>query len=68
VPDWVSAPQAHSRVSNIKFDILIFFVERRGLYKYPMTSKIMPGPLTDMIAWVGGFATSSPEQVVKYQL
>ena len=25
VPGWVSAPQAHSRVSNINFDILIIF-------------------------------------------
>jgi hypothetical protein len=30
-PVWVSAPQAHSRVSNINFDILTFFFEKRSL-------------------------------------
>ena len=30
-------------------------------------SKIFPGPLTDLSAWVGGFCTSSPQQGVKYQ-
>jgi hypothetical protein len=46
VPGWVSAPQAHSRVSNINFDI---FKKNYGggLYKYPMknilrTAKFLP--------------------------
>jgi hypothetical protein len=44
VPGWDSAPQAHSRVLNINFDIWIFF---GGLYKYPMkncqpTAKYLP--------------------------
>ena len=30
-------------------------------------SKVFPGPLTDLSAWVG-FCTSSPQQGVKYQL
>ena len=30
-------------------------------------SKVLPGPLTDLSAWVG-FCTSSPQQGVKYQL
>jgi hypothetical protein len=30
-------------------------------------SKILPGPLTDLSAWVG-FCASSPQQSVKYQL
>ena len=33
MPGWDSAPQAHSRVLNINFDIWIF---GGGLYKYPM--------------------------------
>jgi hypothetical protein len=52
------------------------------LYEYPMKKyikdgkvlahlgcqlKVFPGPLTDLIAWVG-FCTSSPQQDVKYQL
>jgi hypothetical protein len=35
VPRWDSAPQAHSRVLNINFDISKKIVEG-GLYKYPM--------------------------------
>jgi hypothetical protein len=30
-------------------------------------SKVFPGPLTDLNAWVG-FCNSSPQQAVKYQL
>jgi hypothetical protein len=30
-------------------------------------SKVLPGPLTDLSAWVG-FCTSIPQQGVKYQL
>jgi hypothetical protein len=46
VPGWVSAPQAHSRVSNINLDIWIFFCAG-GLYEYPMnnilrTAKFLP--------------------------
>jgi hypothetical protein len=79
---WVgSAPQAHSRVSNINFDNLIFFVEWGSLYisheKYikgdkvlaelRFKSNVLPGPVTDLSAWVG-FCTSSPQQGVKYQI
>ena len=34
------------------------------------SSKILPGPLTDLSAWGegGGFCTSSPKKGVKYQL
>jgi hypothetical protein len=35
VPGWVSAPQAHSRVSNINFDVEKKIMEG-GLYKYSM--------------------------------
>jgi hypothetical protein len=35
VPRWDNAPQAHSRMSNINFDILKQFVEG-GLYEYLM--------------------------------
>jgi hypothetical protein len=36
VPRWDNAPQAHSRVWNINFDIWKTIVEEGGLYKYPM--------------------------------
>jgi hypothetical protein len=46
VPGWVSAPQAHSRVSNINIDIGKKIMER-VLYKYPIknvlrTAKFLP--------------------------
>jgi hypothetical protein len=46
VPGWVSPSQAHSSVSNINFDIWIFFCGD-GLYEYPMknilrTAKFLP--------------------------
>jgi hypothetical protein len=46
VPRWDNAPQAHSRVSNINFDIWKQIVEG-CLYKYPMknisrTAKFLP--------------------------
>jgi hypothetical protein len=68
-------------VSNINFDIWIFF-SGGGLYKYPMKnilrrakflpnlglqSKVLAGPLTNWSTWVV-FCTSSPLQGVKYQL
>jgi hypothetical protein len=81
VPGWVSALQAHSRLSNINFDILNFFMEWGSLLIFHeqyikdgkvldhlgFQSKIFPGPLIDLSAWVG-FCTSSPQQDVKYQL
>jgi hypothetical protein len=81
VPGLVSAPQAHSRVSNINFIIIYFFYGEGSLLisheKYikdgkvlnhlEFKSKVLPGPLTDISAWVG-FCTSSPQQGVKYQL
>jgi hypothetical protein len=67
MPGWVSAHQVHSRVSNINFDIWIFF-SGGGLYKYPMknisrTAKFWPTwgfsqrhclglYLTEMPGWV----------------
>jgi hypothetical protein len=58
VPGWVSAPQAHSWVSNIIFDIRFFLMEG-GLYEYPMknilrTAKFLP-------AW--GFNTQAFKSV-----
>jgi hypothetical protein len=35
VPRWENGPQAHSKVSNINFDIRKKIVEW-GLYKYPI--------------------------------
>ena len=81
VPGSVSAPQAQSRVSNINFDIWIFFCGGESLWishqKYikdgkvlahlGFQSKVLAGPLFDWSAWVC-FCTSSPQQVVKYQL
>ena len=63
MPRWDNAPQAHSRVSNINFDIWKKIVEG-GLYKYPMKNisitakilpflaklKVLPGSLTDLSA------------------
>jgi hypothetical protein len=61
VPWWISTPQAYSRVSNINFDILISF----GVIQYTLAtdgkvlshlgfmSKVLSGPLTDLITWVG---------------
>jgi hypothetical protein len=47
VPRWDNAPQAHSRVSNINFDIWKKIVEGGGLYKYQIknisrTAKFLP--------------------------
>jgi hypothetical protein len=36
VPRWDNAPQAHSRVSNINFDILKKKIGEGALYKYHM--------------------------------
>ena len=80
-PVWVSAPQAHSKVSNINFDIWIFLFLWKGgsiniQWKIPngkvlahlgIKSKVLSRPLTDLSAWVG-FWISSPEQGFKYQL
>jgi hypothetical protein len=63
---WDNAPQAHSRVSNINFDIWKQIVEG-GLYKYTMKIyqgrqsscpflaklKVLSGSLTDLSAYVG---------------
>jgi hypothetical protein len=63
VPRWDNAPQAHSRVSNINFDIRKNIVEG-GLYNYPIKNmsrtesscpllaklKVLPGTLTDLSA------------------
>ena len=62
MPGWVSAPEAHSRVSNINFIIIIFFYGGGSLYisheKYikdgkvldhmGFLTKVLPGPLTDL--------------------
>ena len=79
VSGWDSPTQAHSRVSNINFDIWNFFWERglyisheklpnddKVLYHLGFNSEVLPGSLTDFSACVG-FSTSSPQQGVKYQ-
>jgi hypothetical protein len=40
VPGWVSAPQAHNRVSNINFDIWKKKYGGAGLYKYSPTQAL----------------------------
>jgi hypothetical protein len=45
----VSAPQAHSRVSNINIDIWIFFCAG-GLYKYPMKNILRTAKF--LLTWV----------------
>jgi hypothetical protein len=47
VPGWVSAPQAHSRVSIINFDVFEKQIMEGVLYKYPIknilrTAKFLP--------------------------
>jgi hypothetical protein len=74
VPGWDSAPQARSRVSNINFVISILgegykypikIVEgRKVLSHFGFKSKVLPGPFTDLSAWVE-FCTSRPQQDVK---
>ena len=68
---WVYAPQDHSRVSNINFDIWIFFCgggslnislenyikDGKVLTHLVFQSKVLAGPLIDWSAWVG-FCTS----------
>ena len=67
VPGWVSAPQAHSRVSNINFDIWIFFCgggslkishtkyfkDGKVLAHLGFQSKVLSKLLTHWNAWVG---------------
>ena len=67
--------------AGCQISTLIFGFFRRPPYILPMKnwqwmakfsslalkSKVLPGPLTDLSAWVG-FCTSSPKQGVKYQL
>ena len=78
MPGWDSAPQAHSRVSNINFDIWIFrgdriniqwkfAEERQSFFQLGVRSNVLYGHLTDLSVLVG-FCTSSPQQGVKYQL
>jgi hypothetical protein len=62
----------NSRESNINFDIWIFFggtllisheklpKDGKVLSHLGFKSKVMPGPLTDLSAWMG-FFTSSPQ-------
>ena len=40
---------------------------RQSSFSLGLRSNVLPGPLTDLSAWVG-FSTSSPQQGVKYQL
>ena len=72
-------PTAGCEIWTLIFEL--FFVERGSLLifheKYikdgkvlanlGLKSKVLPGPLTDLSAWVG-FCPSSPHQGVKYQL
>jgi hypothetical protein len=63
MPRWDNAPQAHSRVSNINFDIWIGGTLYISLEKLPkdgkvlchleIRSKVLPIYLTDLNAWVG---------------
>ena len=63
MPRWDNAPQAHSRVSNINFDILIggtlcIFHEKlpkngKVLCHSGFISKVLPGAVTDLTAYVG---------------
>ena len=80
MPGLVSAPQAHSRVSNINFDILKnnygvgslyisyekYIKDGRVLAHLGLQLKVFPGLLTDLSACVD-FYTSSPQQGVKYE-
>ena len=64
MPGWVSAPQAHSRVSNINFDISILLCgggslqishgknikDGKVLDHWGFNSKVLSGPLTDLSA------------------
>ena len=78
VPGWDYAPQVHSRVSTMNFDICNFL---RGTYKYPMnnfqrTQSSFPlwayvKGITRVFYWLKclcGICTSRPKQGVKYQL
>jgi hypothetical protein len=81
VPRWDNAPQAHSRVSNINFDILIkklwkgvsinipqkYIKNGKVLAQFGLRLKVLTGSLTDLSAEVGK-CTTSPQQGVKYQL
>ena len=81
MPRWVSAAQAHSRVSTINFDIWIVFCGGASLWisheqytkqgkvleNLGIQSKVFAGSLTDWSALVS-FCTSSPQQSVEYQL
>jgi hypothetical protein len=66
---WNSAPQVHSRVSNINFDILIFKGHPMHIpWKLPKDGKVLSHlGLTNLSVWVG-FCPSSPQQGIKYQL
>jgi hypothetical protein len=56
---WVSAPQAHSRVSNINFDNWFFFMEG-GLYKYPMLHKSKSNIKVDIWSPATGLRCRNP--------
>jgi hypothetical protein len=43
-----------------------YIKDGKFLAHFGFQSKICPGPLTDLSAWVG-FCTSSPQQGVKYR-
>jgi hypothetical protein len=62
-----SAPQVHSRVSNINFDILIFRGHPMHIpWKLPKDGKVLSHlGLTNLSVWVG-FCPSSPQQGIKY--
>jgi hypothetical protein len=71
VPGWISVPQALSRVSNVNFDIWkglgsinipCKIPNGKDLFHMGFTSKVLPGPLTDSIPWVG-FCTQAHGKV-----
>ena len=71
VPGWISVPQALSRVSNVNFDIWkglgsinipCKIPNSKDVFHMGFTSKVLPGPLTDSIPWVG-FCTQAHSKV-----
>jgi hypothetical protein len=55
VPRWDNAPQAHSRVSNINFDIWKKIVEG-GLYEYAIQNISRTAKFLPTLGYVKGIA------------
>jgi hypothetical protein len=53
---------------EVSFNIPLKYIKDGNVLDHMgFKSKVLPGPLADLSAWVG-FCTSSPQQGVKYQL